>query len=240
MSIFDENVETPTKEQPTEKQEANFLEELVSKKGERFRDPNEIAKKALHADEYIEKLKEENVRLKAYEDFIEGLKKDPKAGLAQLSKPEETPEPKPKPKENTTPEEGDIESRLEALLSKKEQEKRVKDNLTKAEDVLYQTYGDKAKEVVASKAEELGLSVKKLAEMASESPAAFLRLVGAKDSDQKQVRQYIPSTMNTEGTARRPTGAAYYQDQLDKNPKLAYDPKFMMKWAEQLQKEKQR
>lgn len=240
MSVFEETANTPTTEQQAEEQ-ANFLEELVSKKGERFRDPNEIAKKALHADEYIEKLKAENDRLKTYESLIEGLKKDPKAGLAQLIKPEETPEPKPKAKETTISEEGDIESRLDALLTKREQEKQVKQNLRTVEDTLYGTYGDRAKEVVQEKAQELGLPVKELAEMASKSPAAFLRLVGV-ETKQESVRKqtYVPSSVNTEGLSKRPTGAAYFEDQLNKNPKLAYDGKFMMQWAEAKKREQKR
>lgn len=223
MSIFDAD-STPTTEQGAEQQQTSFLEQLVAKKGDQFRDPEAIAKKALHADEYIEQLKTENAQLKTYAELIEGLKKDPKAGLEQIAKPKEEPL-HTEPKENTTPEVGDIESQLEALLEKRSAKQRTQTNLQVAEQELQATFGEKAKEVVQTKAQELGMSVDKLAEIAADSPTAFLQLIGAKSSGPRPTVA-VPSSVNTEKNTYVEKNSEYYVRKLTENPKLVSDPQF--------------
>lgn len=222
MSVFKE-AEAPTTE-TTSSQQTSFLEQLVATKGEQFRDPEAIAKKAVHADKLIEEQKAELARLKAYEELIEGLKKDPKAGLAQIIKPKEEPEPKPEIQEKTTQESGDIESQLELLLEKREQKTKAKSNLQVVEDKLQETFGEKAPEVVRNRAQELGMSVEKLAGMAAESPAAFFRLIGVQE--ETRTKTFVPTQVNTTSTAQKFRNSQYYEQELAKNPKLIHDLSF--------------
>lgn len=223
MSVFTE--QSPTTENNGQEQQASFLEQLVAKKGETFRDPEAIAKKALHADEHIEQLKSEVAKLKAYEELIEGLKKDPKAGLEQINKPKEEPALRTEPEGKTTQDGSDIESQLELLLAKREVKQKTQTNLQDVEIKLAETFGERASEVVRNKAAELGMSLQRLSEMAAESPKAFYNLVGVDNKDVTQSK-HVTSTVNTEGRSTIVKNRQYYEQKLRENPKLISNAAF--------------
>lgn len=222
MSIFNEEA-APTKEGTSEPQATSFLEQLVAKKGDQFRDPEAIAKKALHADEHIEQLKADIARLKTYEELIEGLKADPKAGLEQLTKPKEEPL-LAKPEENTTPPAGDFESQIEAFLEKKKSKDTAQSNLQAVEHEIQANFGERAGDIVKAKAQELGMSLASMSAMAAESPKAFLQLVGVETKTQTRV--VVPSSVNTEGLSIVEKNPEYYTRELAKNPKLVQNAQF--------------
>lgn len=235
MSIFNDDA-TPTTEGTSTPQPESFLEQLVAKKGDQFRDPEAIAKKALHADEYIEQLKAEKAELEAYKKLIEGLKTDPKAGLEQLVKPKEEPL-RAEPVENTTPTGSDIESQLEALLEKRTAKERAKTNLESVESVLAGEFGETAKTVVQEKAKELGFTVQRMAEIAAESPKAFLNLLGVKAGAGARVA--FGGSVNT-GSNAAPDKDSFeaLMKEMAKNPKLVYDNTFNMKLIAAKQRER--
>lgn len=235
MSIFNVDA-TPTTESTSEPQTESFLEQLVAKKGDQFRDPEALAKKALHADDYIEQLKAEKAQLETYKELIEGLKKDPKAGLEQLTKPKEEPL-RAEPVENTTPTGSDIESQLEALLEKRTAKQKAKENLDSVEAVLAEQFGETAKTVVHEKAKELGFSVQRLAELAAESPKAFLNLVGVKAETGTRVA--FGGSVNT-GANAGPDKDSFeaLMKEFEKNPKLVYDHTFNAKLIAAKQRER--
>jgi hypothetical protein len=241
MSVFN-TAATPTTDTQAEAT-SSFLEKLVAQKGEQFRDPEALAKKAIHGDEYIAKLEAEKATLaqeaaeaKVYKELIEGLKKDPKAGLAQLSKQEE-PEPKPTDAVATPQGQGDIESQFEQLLNKHEQKRKAAGNAQLVEEQLVNSFGDKAPDVIRAKAQELGMSVGKLQEIATDSPKAFFSLIGVAPASQPS-RVAVPSSFNTDGFSSKPTGAEAFEKELEKNPKLAYDSNFTMRWLQAMASER--
>lgn len=236
MSVFDTAAD-PTKETQAAAPES-FLEKLVAQKGEQFRDPEALAKKAVHGDEYIAKLEAEKAELaqqaaeaKVYKELIEGLKKDPKAGLAQLIKPEETPEPKPEVPEVTPNGQGDIESQFEKLLANHESKRKAAGNAQLVEEQLVKSFGEKAPDVIRKKAQDLGMSVGKLQELATESPTAFFNLMGVTAVNQP-TRVVTPSSYNTEGFGSKATGVDSFEEELKKNPSLAYDSAFTLRWLQ--------
>ena len=85
-----------------------------------------------------------------------------------------------KPEEETPPASGLsaeavaelVRKELQAVNSKTQQEK----NLTEVNNSLKQKFGDKAKEVLAAKAAELGSTVEELGELSKKSPAMVLAL----------------------------------------------------------------
>lgn len=68
----------------------------------------------------------------------------------------------------------DIDSRIEQLLKQREQQAVAQQNLQTVEQTLTAQFGDKAKEVFASKAAELGVSVEYLMQQASQAPKLVL------------------------------------------------------------------
>lgn len=219
MSLFNEDTSATTQENTTNEANQGFLDLLVKTKGESFKDVEVLAKSKLEADNYIEQLK---AQLKEQE-YMENLKKEileKASGTAQTPAAVTTD-----PKENTSPKVDDIESLIEQKLAKRQAEDIAKTNLKQVEEALNQTYGQEAKTVLDRKAAELGMTKERMAQIASESPAAFLKLVEAKAVD---VTSSVRSTVNTQALGQN-TGVKnfkYFEELRKKNPKLANDPTY--------------
>lgn len=72
-----------------------------------------------------------------------------------------------------------VATTLDSQLTVREQQTRAQSNAKQVMEALRQKHGDKAKDVYVAKAEELGISVQRLNELASESPKAALAYFGA-------------------------------------------------------------
>lgn len=72
-----------------------------------------------------------------------------------------------------------VASTLDQRLTQREQEALAKANASQVTKALAEKYGDKAEEVYKAKAVELGISVARLNQLASESPKAALAYFGA-------------------------------------------------------------
>ena len=64
------------------------------------------------------------------------------------------------------------------MLAEKERQTKAFENYTLANRKLIEAYGDRAKEIVAIKASELGIAPGMLKAMAESSPKAFLAVLG--------------------------------------------------------------
>lgn len=223
MSIFD----APTTEQQVTVQTADttnpqdpedWLEKVVTEKGEHWKDPQTLAKGYAHAQARIKELEALEEKLKE-QDYAKTL-------LEQLQNRQATEAVPPTPEveeptrdaeipEHTSLSPEDIESLLEKTLSEREKQKQV-------EAALRDKFGANANVVVHNKAKELGLTIERMKEIANESPEAFLRLVG--EPEQKQPNTQVRGTVNTSGfnsnTGER--NAAYYANLRRTNRKL-YD-----------------
>lgn len=82
---------------------------------------------------------------------------------------------------------------LDSQLTVREAQQRAQANAKQVIDALQAKHGDKAEEVYRAKAQELGISVQKLNELASESPKAALLYFGAAPVAPQGTR----STVNT-------------------------------------------
>ncbi|WP_236489733.1 hypothetical protein, partial [Escherichia coli] len=67
-----------------------------------------------------------------------------------------------------------VEAMLQRALTAREQKQLAEQNLSAVSAQLTQKYGEKAKEVLASKAAELGMSMESVKQIASSSPSAVL------------------------------------------------------------------
>lgn len=224
-SVFDaptteqQNDTTKTADSTDTQTNEDWLAKVVTEKGDHWKDPQTLAKGYAHAQARIKELEalEEKMKEQDYsKTLLEQLQ-------AKQQAPEEVipPQPEAAPKDDTvnngptslSPE--DIESLLEKTLSAREKQKTV-------ESSLRSKFGDQANKIVHDRAKELGLSIEKMKELANESPAAFLSLVG--EPEVKQPNTQVHSTKNTSSfnsTSGERT-QAYYSNLRRTNRKL-YD-----------------
>ena len=248
-SIFTENgsnqEQAQTEQAPTQT-EQSFVERLVQAKGENWKDPEVLAKGKLEADSYIQQLEEQNRQLREdlgkndyasqVLDAING-----KAPDTSTAKDIEADKDTAGVEEEGTPpslNEDDLKSLVEKTLLERETKRTVEQNLKSVEETLKGQYGDKLGQVLQNKATELGLSMGRMEELASESPSAFLALFG----DNRQENMFtsmMNSSINTEGVNMQSSTErnwTYYQNLRRENPNQYYSPKVQ----QQLMKDKLR
>ncbi len=225
--------------QQTTNQE-DWLAKIVEAKGESFKDPQVLAKSKLESDRYISELERQIKELKEDVSKEEASKKL----LAELQGRRQDTNATPVPKDGETNPSAtkqefseDVLKRLvEETLTKREQENTASQNAKIVQDQLVQKYGTEAKTHVETKARELGMSFERLSALASESPTAFMTLIG---EPKPQFKPIVSGTINTE-SARFSNPAernwSYYQELRKKDKALYYSPKTQ----QQMMQDKQR
>lgn len=194
----------------------NYLAELVGE-GRKFKTVDDLARGKAESDRFISKLQQELDELRKEvekQDYASELL----AKLQEKNKATDTSTVINTGKENEKPNssnlsESDVKALVTNLLTEQEKKNTASQNITKASQELSKRWGEKAGEVLKTKAQEIGMSVERLQEMAAESPTAFLKLVDATESAPSNPN--LPkSKVNTEqfsssGTERDWT---YYQN----------------------------
>jgi hypothetical protein len=226
--------------------QTNVLEALVGE-GKKFKTVDDLAKGKVEADAFIltlqntinslaDELKQANVSAER-KTHLENLM----SSLTNTTKPGET-KPANQPSEGsnqpaTTLSHDDVvkivEAREAAALKAR--------NLANALAPVRKLYGEKTDEVIASKAASLGLTVEALQNLAAQSPAAFLNVVGVNNKDNSTRPMAAHNSVNSVGT---PTGGdtqvrnkAYY-DNLRKEQgswKFASDAKLQVQLHKDMQ-----
>lgn len=228
------NVFAPTTaEEKQAEEQTSFLEKLVQAKGENWKDVEVLAKGKLEADSYIAQLEEQAKQLRedmAKQDYAKEL-------LTQLQNKatEPTPVKTEAPKENsgthtdgnTQPKVGgdDLKSLVSQTMLDLEKDKIVTANVNFVNQELEKNHGTEATAFVTRKAQELGMSLSRLEEIAKESPTAFFTLIG---EAKKEIPSMIKTTIRTEAanmTGNNERDWNYYQDLRRKNKSLYFDPK---------------
>lgn len=239
MSVFSEEAQpnAPQEtEQTTETTEPteSFVAKLVEAKGENWKDPEVLAKGKLESDRYIseleaqlnqlrEDLKKEDyaekilqeIRNKATESNTvnQSLPNNDTVGTAQ----DDTPQ--------SSLSEEDLKSLVEKTLTEREMQSTVAQNLKVVDEELVKQYGTEAQKTIAKKSEELGISMERMKEIASESPTAFFALIG---EGKKNFNPMVNSSVRTEGVNLQPSTERdwnYYQKLRRENRDLYYTPK---------------
>ena len=239
--VFTDGAATTQTEQSTELQgqettpQESYLKKLVEAKGENWNDPETLAKGKLEADGYIKTLEEQLSQMR--EDM---KKQDYQAQLLEQLQNKAT-EPAAVNNEvptnnnnngdidtqNTTGvvNEDDLKSLVEKTLTQRDKDAVVKQNLGQVDQELESSYGTEATAVVQKKAAELGVSMDRLREIASESPNAFFTLIG---EPQKALNPMVQGSVRTEGVnmqASTQRDWSYYQKLRRENPNEYYSPK---------------
>lgn len=209
----------------------DWLAKVVEAKGEKFKDPQVLAKSKLEADNYIKSLEEQLKQLRGElgkEDYAAKLleqlqNKGANSTTANTVAPKDTnggPNPS-----DTKPviSEDVIKALVEQTLTQREQANTASQNEKIVQDELLAKYGTGAKDHVTRKAQELGMTLNKLGEIAQESPTAFFTLIGEPKKDFKPLTQGTINTASIQTSAER--NWQYYQELRRKDKKLFYSPK---------------
>jgi hypothetical protein len=182
MSIFDQTTDQNAENQaPLGGATSSFVERLVASKGEQWNDPEVIAKGKVEADDHIMLLEQQLKEMRedlGKQDYSKQLLE-----TLQQSKAQETP-PAAVVQEGTQPavtpvEAETIESLVAQALQKRETTATAESNLALANASMVETFGTEAAATVQAKANELGMSLDSLRDLAAQSPAAFASLIGS-------------------------------------------------------------
>ena len=195
------NTETPAQSNPWD----DLLKEIKNEKGEpKYKSVEDALNGLKHAQEFIPKIKQEKTEA---ELEIEAMK----AELSRLKGLEETVFELTQKKEQTPTSgvalnEEDIAKLVEQTLTKKQQEEfRVK-NQKAVVEAMNQKFGKDAQQVFYGKAQELGLSVEEMNELAAKTPKAVLSLLGVSETGAHKQPSLSPtqSRINSEGFQQAP------------------------------------
>lgn len=155
---------------------------------QKYDDVNKALEALKASQEYIPTLKEENEKLKQELEKRESVE-DVVKRLQGNQTTEETT------KVQSLDEEA-VQSLVNNVLSQREAQSVEAQNMLLVTQSLTQKYGEKAKEVISSKANELGTTPNDLKEMARKQPKVFLALFGQSTSGVST----NPTTSSTQST----------------------------------------
>jgi len=219
--------QTTTEEDNAQTNET-YLNQLVGE-GKKFKDLEALAKGKLEADRHIGEITKTLDELRAElskQDYAKSL-------LEQMSKGSETRQDDPPPNtssssntENTTQSASDIESLVEKVITEKEKNRTVTQNLSVVSEEMEKQFGDKAGSILKSKSQELNISVDRLKEIAAESPTAFFQMIGV-SSKKPQATSAPQSSVRSETFSSNPQDRDfdYYQKLRKESRSLYYSPK---------------
>lgn len=254
MTIFeDKPTEAPTEEavvteatpQETPPQES-FVSKLVETRGEKWGDPEVIAKGKLEADAYVKTLEGQLAQMRedlGKQDYASQLltqlqQKAPSPTVGNTVASNNNNESGTYADDDTNPPVDDelLKSLVEKTLTEREAKATVDQNLSVVATQLQELYGTEANATVQKKAQELGMTLERVEELAKESPSAFFALLGEKKAPTKSLAH---TSIRTEGVNYENTGQrdwAYYSKLRRENKNAYYTPKVQ----QQLLEDKQR
>lgn len=227
-----------TQQEPTPSE--SYLQKLVEAKGENWKDPEVLAKGKLEADGYIKTLEEqlaqmrEDLKKQEYQaQVLEQLQN--KAADSTAAKNGVPNDNGSAEEQNTTGSlsEEDLKSLVEKTLTQREKEASVKQNLAQVDKALDDIFGTEALAVVQKKAQELGMSIERMQDIAAESPNAFFALIGEKPK--QPMNPMIQGSVRTEGVNMQASAErdwSYYQKLRRENKNLYYTPKIQQQLME--------
>lgn len=221
-NIFKEATNPPASTQTT-----GSVEALVGE-GKKFATVEDLAKGKAEADAYIVQLQGEarglrsdlDQRLSA-EDLLAEIRKERKEQLSAAAAIEQG---------NTTPpqEPVDIASLVNQTIENREVQQTAAQNLSTVDTKMKELYGEKAQEVMVSKAKEAGVSVTFLQTIAEQSPKAFYNALGLSATKQTTPSATTGSVDTAAFHNQQPSGGlstwADFEKLRTENPKLYWKP----------------
>lgn len=232
--LSDANQGAPSTDQTNQGSTENWVEKVVSEKGEQWGDPQTLAKGYATSQEYIKQLeqqaselREDLTKAKYGEELLKEIRAQaPSATESSNSTPEASSTEDPAPTSQGVSEEN-LQSLIEQTLTQREAANTAKQNLEATDAKLTELYGTESSKVIEEKGRELGMSKERLQAIASESPNAFFKLIG--EEAPKVSNPVTQGTVNTaagfdtQSSAQR--NFQYYQKLRRENSTKYYSPK---------------
>lgn len=232
--------------------EPSPLETLVGD-GRKFSSVDELAKAKLESDRFIEQLKAENAGLRedlSKRQSLEELVTQARESLF-TQQPANTDNQPDAIEPNTTPQEeqkavtsdDELLERIRAVTAQERERETRSANLNTVRGRLNELYGEKSEEVLKRRAEELGLGIDFLTEVAAKSPKAFFTTLGVEAPAKAPSTAPNRSEVNTEALNNANSGAAkegtwqWYEELRKTNPTLYWQPKIQRKLHADAQKD---
>lgn len=249
MSLFEEKstdaqpqepVATEPNQTETQTQES-FLNKLVMEKGENWKDPEVLAKGKIEADSYIKQLEKQLEEMRTdlskqerMDQILAHLEGKASAATTDALKAPDANTGSTN-QDHTSPgiSETDLESLVEATLTKREAEATASQNLATVEKQMSEAFGTDAQNKLKQRAQELGLTMERMEGLAKESPSAFMSLMGQADTH-KPVNM-TRGSVNTESVSMGRNGErdfSYYQKMRRENRSQYYTPKIQQQMME--------
>jgi hypothetical protein len=247
MSVFTEGAateqSTQTEQQTTEatQPEESYVAKLVEAKGENWKNPEVLAKGKIESDRYISELETQLTHMRedlSKQDYAQKLldrlqdkAAEPTAAKTVMSNNNNIGGASEENTLSKTSEE-DLKSLVEKTLTEREEQNTVKQNLAFVDQELEKSFGTDAQAAVEKKAEELGISLHRMQEIASESPDAFFSLIG---EPKRNFNPMVQGSVRTEGVnmqASTDRNWGYYQKLRRENKNVYYTPKVQQQLME--------
>ena len=222
----DQTTATTVIEEPTQPSQTGAFEALVGV-GKKFADSEALARGKQESDTYITQLQTENHGLRedldkrmTSEEVLTKIREEAAASSVTAG-------------ENTTPQLGksDITELVKQVLESTRTEESNTRNFNDVDQRLISVYGDKAGDWLAGKAQELGLSVDFLADVAKASPDAFYNTVGLSSTTTNTTASVTTGTVNTETVTQvteasgiKPNTMKYFDAIKAENPRKYWTP----------------
>jgi hypothetical protein len=212
-------------------QASNPLDALVGE-GKKYATVEDLAKSRVAADEHITRIERENA------EYREGIERNIREQQSRQNTPPAQVQDLNVPAQRAPQE--DLAERIREVTRQDREAAETTSNVTEVTDRLTSTFGgaEAANAAVKAKAQELGVSVQFLQDVASKSPKAFYKQM---DLDAQPRQAPAPhSNVNTgalhnqsAGTQAKAGTYAYYQDIRRTNPKLYSTPKVQLEMHKQ-------
>lgn len=210
------------------------FETLVGE-GKKFKTPDDVAKKVVHADKHITDLESELAELRtelaARVTVEEMLEKIQKPQVQQQQPTRETPPTNRQEPGSPEKPEIDLQSEVQKLLKQEKDKDRRDANIKSARDGLKERFGADYNAKVKQIASELEVSEEYLTSVAASSPNGFLKLIDsvAKPDDNRPTTP-PNSSVNPGGfqAGADKKNAAFYRE-LKKSDPTAYFSKKVQK-----------
>lgn len=221
MSYFQE--QTNAQPDATNVETEDYVAKVVAEKGEQWKDPAMLAKGYVSSQQFIEQLKKEK------EELLQDLqKRQTTQDLIEELRKAKAPDGVTKDQPNTQPD-TDIAAKVKEEIAALEASRKRSENLSKADAKLKEMYGDNAASVVEEQRQALGISKEKLAEIAADSPEAFLRLVGT--AQRKETNKTLNGSVNPAALLQTNPGVRngqYWNELRKQNPTQYHSPKMAL------------
>lgn len=181
----EENQPQPNSQTALSGDNPSVLGELVGE-GKKFQDTEALAKGKLESDKHIANLEEQLEEMR-----VELSKRATAAEVAEQIRSEQPPAAPAAPATPGLSAE-EVTQIVQGTITNHEKAKSRSENVLEADKMFKSVHGDKAHEAIQAKANELGMSLEALQDIAAQSPTAFANMVGLNGKEKEPVRDQTP------------------------------------------------